>query len=240
MHYKSDAFTVNGQPTIVALGGQTFGNAPEYSDGDIATLNWIYPVRACQLEYDLFWPIPSISHPLVFEASMVVNSNAIIAAGNKITYDGGGEVLLNPGFQTKQGVVFQAVIEGCGGVCQMAISPEMEQWIRDAENQHPNQEASEIVTNNLVTTQTAVKVDISPNPFTASATISYTLPAEQNVDIKIFNTVGKLVAQPIQQELQDAGLHEYAFAAGNLPTGVYFLIMQINGQKLTKHLVLTR
>jgi len=83
-------------------------------------------------------------------------------------------------------------------------------------------------------------IKISPNPFTLTTTLTYSLPSEQPVDIQIFNAVGNLVAQPVQQALQAAGEHEETFEASNLPAGVYFLVMQTGGQKVTKRLVITR
>ncbi|MBC7774985.1 MAG: T9SS type A sorting domain-containing protein, partial [Phycisphaerae bacterium] len=240
MHYGPYAFSANGQPTIVALHGESFGNATEYSDGDIATINYLYPARACQFEYYPTYAIPSVSRPLVFEAGVVINANLMIAPGNNITYDGGQEILLRPGFETKGSTTFLAVIEGCGGVYQMTNSGDMDEWIYDAEQKHQNPESSEPTTLKPATTETTASVDATPNPFTTSTTIAYTLPIAQDVDIQIFNALGNLVVQPVRQEQQTAGLHEFTFEANGLPAGVYFLVMQTGGQKMTKRLVLSR
>lgn len=43
MHYPTTAFSKNGQPTIVVLGGQAIGQRNGLSAGDIATVQAIYP-----------------------------------------------------------------------------------------------------------------------------------------------------------------------------------------------------
>lgn len=63
-----------------------------------------------------------------------------------------------------------------------------------------------------------------PNPFNPSTTISYSLPAECRVDIKIFNTLGETVREI--NELQDAGSYEMTFDAGQLSSGIYIYSMK--------------
>lgn len=43
MHYPSTAFSTNGQPTIVATGGQAMGQRSGLSPGDIAAVQALYP-----------------------------------------------------------------------------------------------------------------------------------------------------------------------------------------------------
>jgi hypothetical protein len=43
MHYPANAFTKNGQPTIVPVGGQAIGQRVALSAGDIAAVKIIYP-----------------------------------------------------------------------------------------------------------------------------------------------------------------------------------------------------
>ena len=51
MHYGPTAFTSNGQPTIVTLGGQAIGQRTGLSAGDIAAVTAMYP----QLEPTQMW-----------------------------------------------------------------------------------------------------------------------------------------------------------------------------------------
>ena len=43
MHYGATAFSSNGQPTIVPVGGQAIGQRAGLSAGDIAAVRWMYP-----------------------------------------------------------------------------------------------------------------------------------------------------------------------------------------------------
>lgn len=60
-----------------------------------------------------------------------------------------------------------------------------------------------------------------PNPFNPTTTISYSLPADAFVSLKIYNSIGELVDEIISEN-QMAGFHQLNFNADNLPSGIYF------------------
>lgn len=64
-----------------------------------------------------------------------------------------------------------------------------------------------------------------PNPFNPSTTINYELQKSGLVNLKIYNMLGKEVADLIN-ETQEAGLHEVSFDASNLPSGTYIYKIQ--------------
>ncbi|GJQ61458.1 MAG: hypothetical protein SCALA702_05110 [Melioribacteraceae bacterium] len=59
-----------------------------------------------------------------------------------------------------------------------------------------------------------------PNPFNPATTIKFSLPAKENVNISIYNTLGELVDEIVNAEF-DAGYHTLNFNASNLSSGVY-------------------
>jgi hypothetical protein len=59
-----------------------------------------------------------------------------------------------------------------------------------------------------------------PNPFNASTTISYELKAISEVELCIYNLMGKKIATLVNQQ-QTAGKHSVIFDAGNLDSGIY-------------------
>ncbi len=60
-----------------------------------------------------------------------------------------------------------------------------------------------------------------PNPFNASTMIKFQLQENSNVQLKIFDTLGKEVATIIDRKME-SGVHSVNFDASNLSSGVYF------------------
>ena len=81
-----------------------------------------------------------------------------------------------------------------------------------------------------------------PNPFNTATKIVYTLPAAGNVEMKIYNIQGQLVANPVNG-YQEAGLKELPFSGNSLQSGVYFCTISLKGDKnysATSRMVLAR
>lgn len=60
-----------------------------------------------------------------------------------------------------------------------------------------------------------------PNPFNPVTVISYDIPKRSGVTLKIYNVIGQLVMQPVN-EVKEAGKYHLEFDASNLPSGVYY------------------
>ncbi|MCE7924289.1 MAG: T9SS C-terminal target domain-containing protein [Haliscomenobacteraceae bacterium CHB4] len=236
MHYEPDAFSKNGQPTITANNGQAFGNATEYSIGDVISMNWMYPEKNCPSDYNLSTTIPSVQRPLHFETPGHITSTAAVQGNNNMMYDAGVFVQLNPGFEAHEGSTFHAVIDGCGGAYQLAIPPEVEEWMAAMQHDHQSPQDDQPDTKE----KTEIQFSASPNPFTTSTTIAYQLDEPENVEIRIFNATGLLIATPVQPQRQEAGDYSFTFAADDLPAGVYFLVAQMGDRRVTKRLVRTQ
>ena len=59
-----------------------------------------------------------------------------------------------------------------------------------------------------------------PNPFNPSTIISYQIPQNSFVTLKVYNILGNQVATLVNEQ-QTAGNHNYNFKANNLASGVY-------------------
>ncbi len=59
-----------------------------------------------------------------------------------------------------------------------------------------------------------------PNPFNPSTSISFVLPADEVVTLKVYNTIGEEVATILNQKMT-AGYHKVEFNASGIPSGVY-------------------
>lgn len=76
-----------------------------------------------------------------------------------------------------------------------------------------------------------------PNPFKGSTEISYQLSARANVNIKIFNVLGKEIASLVEETL-DAGTYVVKWSAQNHKSGIYFCRMKSNDFSKTIKMVL--
>jgi hypothetical protein len=61
-----------------------------------------------------------------------------------------------------------------------------------------------------------------PNPFNPVTIIDYSLPADAEVSIDVYDALGQLVVQLIHARPQAAGYQRIAFNADKLPSGVYY------------------
>lgn len=78
-----------------------------------------------------------------------------------------------------------------------------------------------------------------PNPFNPSTVISYNLPIDSKVSLKIFDVLGNEVATLVDDQMT-AGTHSVTFNAGSLTSGVYIYSIQAGNFTQTKKLMLTK
>jgi hypothetical protein len=78
-----------------------------------------------------------------------------------------------------------------------------------------------------------------PNPFNPSTMISFTLPANSFVSLKIFDALGRDVATIVSEELP-AGTYQRQWNASGFPSGVYFYQLQAGPFTQTMRLVLLK
>jgi len=87
-----------------------------------------------------------------------------------------------------------------------------------------------------------------PNPFslarTSSTRIIYALPQESEVNLRIYDVLGRLTRQIVEAR-QIAGSYEVFWNGrnendGNVSSGIYFAVLQAGKQKLTQKIVVTR
>ena len=79
-----------------------------------------------------------------------------------------------------------------------------------------------------------------PNPIKNKTEIYFGLTKKSDVEISIYNLKGQLVETVIQSNF-DPGYHSVNYTAGNLPNGIYFYKMSIDGvAKEIKKMILLR
>ena len=78
-----------------------------------------------------------------------------------------------------------------------------------------------------------------PNPFNPTTHIEYSLPVAGHVSLKVYNTLGQLVAT-LQDGYQKAGKYLATFNAKNLASGVYVYKLQAKDVSINKEMVLVK
>jgi photosystem II stability/assembly factor-like uncharacterized protein len=79
----------------------------------------------------------------------------------------------------------------------------------------------------------------SPNPFNPSTVISYQLPTNTLVTLKVYDELGRLV-KTLVEDRQTAGNHSVTFNASSLSSGVYFYRLSAGSYVSTKKLMLIK
>jgi hypothetical protein len=78
-----------------------------------------------------------------------------------------------------------------------------------------------------------------PNPFNPTTTISYTIPIQGNVSLKIYDVLGKEIITLVD-EMKTAGNYQVTFNATQLVSGMYFYKLETNNYSQTKKMILLK
>ncbi|MBD3232978.1 MAG: T9SS type A sorting domain-containing protein, partial [candidate division Zixibacteria bacterium] len=78
-----------------------------------------------------------------------------------------------------------------------------------------------------------------PNPFNASTTITFELPAAGNVNLEVYNLMGQKVAT-LLEEYRVAGSHKVKWDGSDYSSGIYFYRLESNGEVRTKRMTLLK
>lgn len=78
-----------------------------------------------------------------------------------------------------------------------------------------------------------------PNPFNPFTTISYSLTAQSNVSLVVYNLIGKEVARLVS-EIQPAGHYKITWDASDVASGIYLYRLHEDNLVLTKKMVLLK
>lgn len=78
-----------------------------------------------------------------------------------------------------------------------------------------------------------------PNPFNPSTKISFSIPVQGNVSLKIFNVIGQQVDEIVNENLS-AGNYSFNWNASDQTSGIYFYKLQAGDFVETKKMVLLK
>ncbi|NWG29452.1 MAG: T9SS type A sorting domain-containing protein [Ignavibacteriaceae bacterium] len=78
-----------------------------------------------------------------------------------------------------------------------------------------------------------------PNPFNPTTSISFSIPKNGFVTLKVYDILGKEVAELVN-EIKEAGNYSVTFNASELPSGIYFYTLTSGNFTATKKLILLK
>ncbi|MEO8512226.1 MAG: T9SS type A sorting domain-containing protein [Ignavibacteria bacterium] len=79
-----------------------------------------------------------------------------------------------------------------------------------------------------------------PNPFNPKTTINFDIPKNSNIDIKVYDIMGKLVAVLSDNEFKNAGSYKVTWEASNFASGIYFYRIEADNFVDSKKMVLVK
>ncbi|MDA3884518.1 MAG: T9SS type A sorting domain-containing protein [Candidatus Delongbacteria bacterium] len=78
-----------------------------------------------------------------------------------------------------------------------------------------------------------------PNPFNPTTTISFSLPTDQFVSLKVYNVLGKEVVELAGKDFSK-GVHKVNFNANKCVSGLYFYRIQTKGFSNVKKMMIVK
>ncbi len=97
---------------------------------------------------------------------------------------------------------------------------------------------------NMIEIEVSLPIEFSleqnyPNPFNPSTNIKYSIPADGNVTLKVYDVLGNEVSTLVN-EFQQAGTFDVTFTGSSLASGVYYYQLTTGDLTATKKLMLTK
>jgi hypothetical protein len=78
-----------------------------------------------------------------------------------------------------------------------------------------------------------------PNPFNPTTTINYSIPKAGNVQLLVYNTLGEVVNELVNEQ-HNEGTYSIDFTAQNLPSGIYFYRITYEKKSILKKMILLK
>ncbi|MDP4175841.1 MAG: T9SS type A sorting domain-containing protein, partial [Bacteroidota bacterium] len=78
-----------------------------------------------------------------------------------------------------------------------------------------------------------------PNPFNPATTISYSIPKQSRVELKVYDILGQQVSTLVNKE-QNAGEYNVMFDGTSLPSGIYIYTLTAGNYMASRKLMLLK
>lgn len=165
----------------------------------------------------------------VYEDTETIYAAGKLEEKGTVTFHASATISLLPGFKATQGSTFLASLQACQQNNGNGLAPED---IGDASMDRPIDEQER-------TLQFQADLQIAPNPVVGQSLIRYYLPENTNqVSLLLMDVNGRKM-QDIQSETQPvSGWQQTNLFAGDLPSGMYFLLLRVDDQLVTRQVMI--
>jgi hypothetical protein len=85
-----------------------------------------------------------------------------------------------------------------------------------------------------------VTCSVQPNPIRVDGLVRFGLPIAARVSLAVYDVQGRLVANPLSDQPEEAGEHEVAVHALGWPAGCYMSRLQAGSVILTRKMIVVR
>ncbi len=123
-------------------------------------------------------------------------------------------------------------------ICNYLASPNGEITIEDnatgCNNQWEVEQACQTIS--VQELEPTSQLSLHPNPFFNSVTIEYKSAYPCTTEINIYNQIGQVIKEFIHQESR-AGINKLIWQTEDIPSGIYFIRMQIGNEIITKKII---
>lgn len=155
-------------------------------------------------------------------AATTLEATNVIESTADVIYTAGTSITLKPGFTAKAGSYFHAFLFSCTFSTIQAIESRAE--IEALPKPEPT---------------ASLSVELFPNPFQESTTIKFFLPQADEVQLLVTDLNGKIIKEEHKHNISE-GWQSTVFEPGNLPSGMYLLVLKSNNQTVVKKMVIER
>jgi len=184
------------------------------------TVNPVVVTTLCQV-IDLM--IASVNDGDNNVASNTITSDATIPATFQVTYQAGQSITLQPGFHAEANSNFLAKIAPC--ILSLESPDEEEAIARNT-----------FIGNNPIA-KSELTMQVQPNPARSSIEINYSLGATSTTSIALYDLTGKALKMLLSNQVQEQGLYKQEVDITDLNAGIYFVLLENEGQVLTQKLI---
>ncbi|MDB5034203.1 MAG: Subtilisin-like serine protease [Chlorobi bacterium] len=140
---------------------------------------------------------------------------------------------------TNQGFAFTTVMDPLGNIAAYATNALNEIILYTEASKGPPPLSAPDLTSAPAAGAGATLYQNIPNPFNASTTIPFELRSAADIELSLYDALGAQV-RVLAQERMSAGAHSVTLDGADLAQGVYYYSLSVNGEKISRRMLLVR